>query len=376
MPSVVEMSPSPSESPLFEASYRPDTPPSSYGSESGDSQDLTQSFSVHLPDLFSSIMSVDPVVNPNYEKVKAEADNWISRVFNLTEEKARKNAQADFAYMNAIWAPKADDIALRVMIDWHHWVFAFDDQFDEGHLNSDPVKAAEEIIYTLALLDDVHPIVTLEENPLRHVFQHTWFRYRERSSRPLQARYKSRVRQYCLGVLSQVGVKQNSSILSVEEYMNFRRGSIGTYPSFSLIEYAHGIDLPQEIIDHPSIGICEEVASDLVILVNDLLSYRKDLEQGVEHNIIILFREQGYTTQQAVDKIGHMLEDAYRRWYRALAELPTWGEKIDKEVLKYIDGCRNVALGNLHWSYASRRYLGDEGKQIRHSRILSLPAEA
>lgn len=35
--------------------------------------------SVRVPDLFSSIMSMKPVVNPNYFQVKAEGDRWIAQ---------------------------------------------------------------------------------------------------------------------------------------------------------------------------------------------------------------------------------------------------------------------------------------------------------
>lgn len=63
----------------------------------------------------------------------------------------------------------------------------------------------------------------------------------------------------------------------------------------------------------------------------------------------MLLEEQGCSTQQAIDKIGKMLDNCYRRWYIALAELPVWGEKTDRQVLKFIDCCRNVALGNLYW---------------------------
>jgi hypothetical protein len=52
-------------------------------------------------------------------------------------------------------------------------------EFDEGHLSNNPVEAAKEIIYTLAILDDTHPYISEEENPLRHVFQSTWYRIRK-----------------------------------------------------------------------------------------------------------------------------------------------------------------------------------------------------
>lgn len=50
-----------------------------------------------------------------------------------------------------------------------------------------------------------------------------------------------------------------------------------------------------------------------------------------------------------MNSIGQMLDDCYKAWHSALDKLPAWGETIDREVLKYLDACRNVGLGNLHW---------------------------
>ncbi len=69
----------------------------------------------------------------------------------------------------------------------------------------------------------------------------------------------------------------------------------------------------------------------------------------MDHNLISLLIEQGLSTQQAVNRISTMLDDCYKRWYRALANMPVWGEKVDRQVLLFVDACRNVALGNLYW---------------------------
>ena len=82
---------------------------------------------------------------------------------------------------------------------------------------------------------------------------------------------------------------------------------------------------------------------------NDLCSYRKDLIQGEDSNIIFILKDQGLTDQQAVDEIGEMLCDCYKRWHNALEDLPFWGGDIDRDVIKFVNGCRNIALGNLHW---------------------------
>ncbi|TGJ85574.1 hypothetical protein E0Z10_g3222 [Xylaria hypoxylon] len=325
----------------------------------GDDQSPPKSSSVNIPDMFSSIMSVEPLINPHYEKIKPQADAWAAMIYNLDEKMARRNAKADFAYMNAIWAPHADEEAYRMMVDWHHWVFAFDDQFDEGHLSDDSDLAQEEIDATIAIMSNDHPPISKENNPIRHVFQTTWKRLQKRAG---------------LGLLRQVEIQRTQRKLTIDEYIDFRRQSIGAMPSCSLVEYACDIKISQSVLDHPSIVECEKISADLVYLVNDVLSLRKDIEYGVEHNLIILLKKQGLSEQQAVDKIEDMLDDCYRRWYRALAEMPVWGEEIDREALKYVDGCRNIALGNLYWSYKSGRYLKDEGPQVRATRVLNLPA--
>lgn len=95
------------------------------------------------------------------------------------------------------------------------------------------------------------------------------------------------LKHYMLGVLGQVNSRaRDPRDITVEEYLSFRRGTIGAMPCFCLVEYAEGIDLPQYIIDHPSIAACQQVAVDLVLIDNDVLSYRKDLvSTNSTHNL-------------------------------------------------------------------------------------------
>ncbi|CDM27661.1 Presilphiperfolan-8-beta-ol synthase [Penicillium roqueforti FM164] len=294
---------------------------------------------VFVPDLFSSIMAVEPVVNPNYHKVKPEADAWIAEIIQADEKWASRNTRVDLAYLASIWAPTCDQEALRMMIDWNHWVFLFDDQFDEGHLSRDPEAAQEEINRTLEIMEDTQPPVRWDDNPIRFVFQTTWDRLKQIRA-DQQQRWKYMHRHFFDGLLKQVKVMHSHQALGrdVQEYMDMRRGTIGAYPAIALTEYAIGINLPPEVMSNSSL---EEF--------NDILSYKKDLALGVDHNLIFLLRAQGLSMQEAVDRIGEMLNNCYRRWYSALQKMEIWGEHIDKQVLAFIDACRNVALGNLHW---------------------------
>ncbi|RHZ53952.1 hypothetical protein CDV55_104405 [Aspergillus turcosus] len=329
---------------------------------------------VFVPDMFSSIMAVKPVVNPHYHEVKPKADAWITRIISADDKWASRNSRVDLCFLASIWAPYCDEEALRMMVDWNHWVFLFDDQFDEGHLSTDLQAAQDEIDRTMAIMSDTEPPVRAEDNPIRYVFQTTWDRLKQRASPELQIRWKEMHKRFFDGLIAQVKVMQEQRTFSrdVQEYMNMRRLTIGAYPAIALTEYALGIDLPNSIVDHPSLQECMCISADLVLLVNDILSYKKDLKLGVDHNLITLLQEKGLSMQKAIDSISDMLNDCYKRWYTALANLPVYGEETDRNVLRFVDACRNVALGNLYWSFKTGRYLGAEGESVRETRMLNM----
>ncbi|KAH7230890.1 isoprenoid synthase domain-containing protein [Fusarium tricinctum] len=302
---------------------------------------------IKLPEaLFASIMAVEPKINPMYKISKALSDDWLRDALRMDDITASSWSRLDIAYMSAICASNADIETLKLMNDWNGWVFAFDDPFDEGIFTNDPIKAAEEVIYTLATLDNIHPTISPEDNPLRHTLQSCWVRFSQRSSPALQYRWKHHLTVYCIGVLQQVGIQQRASRPTVEEYMNVRAGCVGAYPCIGLMELAEGIDLPQNVMNHPSLEAISRITCDL---------------------------DQGLTDQQAVDQIGEMLYNCYRRWHAALNELTSWGEAVDRDVMKFVNGCRNVALGNLHWSLSTFRYLGNDGPEVKRTRMVKLP---
>ncbi|KAI1107633.1 Presilphiperfolan-8-beta-ol synthase [Jackrogersella minutella] len=330
--------------------------------------------SVRIPDLFSSIMASRPAVNPNYFKVKAEGDRWIAKIMNWDEKTNARGVTVDMCYLASIWAPDADEESLRMFLDWNYWIFLFDDQFDEGHLKEDLIAAQEEVDRTMAIMEKDSPLIKLEDNAIRHIFQTCWLRLKRWASPELQQRYKEQHKWYFDQLVVQVQQKVRGEALSrdVQTYMHVRRGTIGSYPAIMIAEYCQGIQLPENVHSHDSLQECMRISSELIVLVNDILSYRKDLELGVEHNLISLLMKQGMSLQQAVDKIGTMIDNCYKRWYTTLAEIPSYGEEIDRQVLLFIEVCRYLALGNLHWSFKTGRYLGLEGYDVRDTRIMYL----
>lgn len=53
--------------------------------------------------------------------------------------------------------------------------------------------------------------------------------------------------------------------------------------------------------------------------------------------------------QEAIDKVGEMLDDCFVKWHKGKANIPSWGRTLDEHVLKLLDVYRDVALGTLYW---------------------------
>ncbi|KAL6796711.1 isoprenoid synthase domain-containing protein [Trichoderma sp. SZMC 28012] len=306
---------------------------------------------VLIPDLFSSIMSTEPAINPHYQGGKAEADKWFKELLQLTGKEEKKFNKTDFGFAAAVWAPSAEKDRFRTAVDWANWIFYFDDQFDEGPLANDPVKAQEEVDCILAILNDNGPRVQADK-PLQFAFQAIWDRIKTSDTPEVQERWKDSHKKYIEGLLYQSKLSKSSSApaLPVDQYMSYRRRTIGVVLAIRLVEFAEDIRLSQTQMDHPSLQLCTSTIVDLVILSNDILSYKKEVElNDAGNNLITILKAHNLSDQEAMNSIGKMLDDCYKTWYSALDKLPAWGEEIDREVLKYLDACRNVGLGNLHW---------------------------
>lgn len=62
--------------------------------------------------------------------------------------------------------------------------------------------------------------------------------------------------------------RDNGVVPSLRSYIESRRDNSGVWPLLDAIEYTSGIDLPDNVIDHPTIKILKQCANDFVAWSN------------------------------------------------------------------------------------------------------------
>lgn len=71
---------------------------------------------------------------------------------------------------------------------------------------------------------------------------------------------------YCRGALMQVSDRLGNRLPSLEEMLAIRHDSAGCRPIYPLVEYAHDIQLPDEIFDNTCIQELEDLGVDMVAM--------------------------------------------------------------------------------------------------------------
>ncbi|KAL8729915.1 MAG: hypothetical protein Q9181_004841 [Wetmoreana brouardii] len=95
----------------------------------------------------------------------------------------------------------------------------------------------------------------------------------------------------------------------------------------------------------------------------------------MDQNLVALYGRSGVPPQEAYDKIDVLLKARYRAWYLAQADLPQWGETIDRQVQKYIRAMQDVVTANMYWSFHTTRYFGKQTDFVRRTRVIDVPSE-
>ena len=85
-------------------------------------------------------------------------------------------------------------------------------------------------------------------------------------------RYVQAMQSYCAGVLQHVEDHVTDRVCTIQEMLETRRMSIGVFPMYPLVEFAYGLDLPDEVFCHPTIQALENLGAEFVMLYVEVLT--------------------------------------------------------------------------------------------------------
>ncbi|SJK98686.1 uncharacterized protein ARMOST_01955 [Armillaria ostoyae] len=324
-------------------------------------------------------------INPYYEEAKAESEAWFRSFEAFTPEAQRAFDRCDFSDSSFSLAATWTDLSvpgllaslayttatkeqLRTACDLMNLFFVFDEYTDNE--TPDVVRQYADIVKD-ALRDPFKPRPS-NEVVLGVVAQQFWALGIKTSSITSQKRVVETFGRYMDSVVAQAEDRHQCYTRNVEDYFKIRRLTIGTDPSYAMLEL--GYDLPDEVFYHPTVIELGRLACDLIIIDNDLASYNKEqASEEFPHNILVcVMNERKCDLDSALLWVEDLHRSISTRFLRLWEEIPTWGPGIDDIASLYLDGIANWVRANDCWNFESGRYFGSNGKSIQQHRMVTL----
>ncbi|KAI1498321.1 terpenoid synthase [Biscogniauxia marginata] len=307
-------------------------------------------------------------MNPHVNEIRQKCLEWAASFGAFTPEAQKAFDKCDFALLAGLSYPWLTRDQLRAGCELMNVFFVFDE-------HSDKCESAE-------VWEQVDILMDALQNPEKprpekewiggEIARQFWDHTIRHSTKTFQRRFLKTWEEFLHGTAQQAEDRGRSYIRDFNSYIEVRRRTVGTLPSFRILEMA--MNIPDDIMEHAIIQELELLATDLTIFTNDILSYNKEQACGDdEHNLVtIAMYERNLDVQGAIDWIAKLHTKMVKRFNQLYQVIPRWGGPVDLDVQSYMNGVAHFTIGNVHWSYESERYFGKRGLEIKKTREMHL----
>jgi hypothetical protein len=319
---------------------------------------------------FPSGWRARPVQNRYAQTIGRETLQWLSRygIGKRPEEIEKLCKFACEAYGGYSLPLASYQTGLLVTEFISLWLFWDDVQVEEGLGFS-----TEDVVAAL-----------VESSPPRSTSPYVaaWFDIGERLRRTQSRRWLSRLGASMGEWLENAKVETAMAMAhrryggcpDFEVLFECRTISIGMFPTFYLIEFAEGYELPDGVHDHVAVVALKRLAARLVGMGNDLGGIAKDVRNGWINLVLSLSERSRASIRDAFAAVIAIHNADVERFDRLAAELPGFGTEINELVQGWVQAVRYNVYGFALWESTAPRY--QEFKAIAGNEALIAPVTA
>ncbi|KAG1856653.1 terpenoid synthase [Suillus subalutaceus] len=324
---------------------------------------------IFIPDTVTSTWPWPRRLNQYYSKVTVESAAWFASFKAFNSARALDAFERiDSDLVSCLGYPIASKAHVRSACDVMRIFFVIDEYSDV----SKPSDVREQKNVAMDALHNPHKPRPKGEWVGGEIVRQFWERTIQDASAQSQKRFIATFELYLESMVQQANDRNEHCIRDIESYIDVRRDTVAMKAVFALLEL--GLDIPDEVISHPTIEAMAIASMDMVFIDNDIASYNMEQARGdASHNMItIVMRDLDTDVNGAMLWVADLHMKTQKKFLEAMATVPKWGEPIDPQVREYCDGLGNWVRANYEWNFETERYLGTKGPEIQNKKWMPL----
>lgn len=310
-------------------------------------------------------LRLNPLLEPARENVVA----WCRRMGILDgvvwdEHKLRI---ADLALCAAGLHPGADQDGLDLAAQWLAWGTYADDYYPAvfGRTRDFPSAKASNDRLIECMPVDAGEISIVGADGMERGLADLWARTAAGLSEDARRTFKRGIVDMLESWLWELSNQAQNRIPDPIDYVEMRRKTFGSDLTMSLARFSHLEAVPAEISRSRPVRSLENAAADYACFLNDVFSYRKEIQyEGEIHNILLVVRNYlDCDFDRALGIVGDLMTARMKQFEHIVAtDLPTLFDSADLDteareaVLGYVRELQDWMAAILNWHEHVPRY--------------------
>ncbi|MFJ9630417.1 hypothetical protein ACIQPR_27490 [Streptomyces sp. NPDC091280] len=315
-------------------------------------------------------------VNPHLADVRPRVRAWAYSVGLLEPQHTDSHHggwsaeifdRADFTRFTALTYPHASAEELELLSGWHSVIWCLDDVFLPWcEALGERERILRRIERLMAFLPvTAHASVPAPEHPLERALSALWRRTAPSASLSWRRLYTRSVRQFLEASLWETENLTHPRYPDLIEQTEMRRDYGAAGCSALLMEHSFGWEIPEDVRGTRAFTVLVNAFRDTVDLHNDLVSYPKEVREGVAGNNIVhvaqalldlpLHEAVSYVDRILTGRVRTLAETVETDLPRTLRDLGA-DQDTRHAVLRHARAIQGWAAGSYHWHEVTDRY--------------------
>ncbi|KKY30693.1 putative terpene synthase [Diaporthe ampelina] len=302
--------------------------------------------------------------NPYYRRLQIECDR-VLEIGVPDPARCKKFKKSDFALFSVLWWPSADWEDLYTAMLFTVALFVWDDTIDtnEHMLASNFAEAEVWRTQSLAYFR-YHLQLSQDEEPhcpddICLLFKEFAGRFCKSFGDEQRRRMYSKIEHFVAHNRLEQAERLAGRIPNYDEYMDIRYGVTGVRMFTLLLEITQQTKLPAWVMDSSEMEQIVEECNFIIIVVNDILSLKKEIATDCVVNIVPVLYKTGLNLDRVIPSLIDEMHASRDRLDSAAARLHGMtlaDPQLNQHVMNFIDGVRIMGTGTLEYSIEAMRY--------------------